>query len=129
MTQGPHYSRIDCPDCGFIKWGKKPGKEKEMAEKIENKCTFLVGVPATKRVEFGLGDYEREQLLKTYSKTHYEFSKMLSWFDDPNTGPEQKEKFVPTMREMFRSCVLIHELMERAGISDKMIADDLSLPF
>jgi predicted RNA-binding Zn-ribbon protein involved in translation (DUF1610 family) len=126
MQSGPHYSRIDCPDCGFIKWGKKPRKESVMAD---NKVAFLVGVPATKRVEFGLGEYEREQLLKEYSKTHHEFSKMLQWFDDLHTSPEQREKLVPTMREMFKSCMLMLDMMERAGISDKMLVDDLSLPF
>ncbi len=126
LQTGPHYSRIDCPDCGFIKWGKKPREVKEVAEK--KKVTFLVGVPASKRVEFGMGEYERENLLHEYSKTHHEFSKMIQWFDDPNTAPDQKEKFVPTMREMFKSCVLMLDLMERAGITDKMIVDDLSLP-
>lgn len=127
MRSGPHYSRIDCPDCGFIKWGKKPREVNGMAG--EKKVTFLVGVPATKRVEFGMGDYEREQLLKEYSRTHHEFSKMLSWFDDHKTSPEQKEKFVPTMREMFKSCMLMLDMLERAGVSDKALVDDLSLPF
>jgi single-strand DNA-binding protein len=28
MNHGPHYSRIDCNDCGkFVKWGKKPEKQ------------------------------------------------------------------------------------------------------
>jgi hypothetical protein len=129
MTQGPHYSRIDCPDCGFIKWGKKPGKEKEMAEKIENKCTFLIGVPESKKAEIALGNYEREELLREYSKTHHEFSKMLQWFDDQKTDPKHKEQFLPAMREMLKSCVFMLETMERAGVPDKMIADDLSLPF
>lgn len=127
MQSGPHYGRIGCPDCGFIKWGRKPREEAIMAE--NNKVTFLVGVPATKRVEFGMGDYEREQLLKEYSRTHHEFSKMLSWFDDHKTSPEQKEKFVPTMREMFKSCMLMLDMLERAGVSDKALVEDLSLPF
>ena len=125
MQSGPHYSRIDCPDCGFVKWGKMPRKEAAMAEKV----TFLVGVPATKRAEIGMGDYEREHLLKEYSKTHNEFSKMLGWFSDLKTSIEAKEKFIPTMREMLKSCVFMLEVMERAGISDKAIAEDLSLPF
>ena len=98
-----------------------------MAE--EKKVAFLVGVPATKRVEFGLGDYEREQLLKEYSRTHHEFSKMLQWFDDHHTSPDQKEKFVPTMREMFKSCMFMLDMLERAGVSDKALVEDLSLPF
>ena len=28
MSHGPHYSRLDCKDCGkFVKWGKKPASE------------------------------------------------------------------------------------------------------
>lgn len=95
----------------------------------KQKATFLVGVPDTKKLEIGIGEYERENLLKEYSKTHHEFRKMLQWFDDPSTDLKQKEQFLPTMKEMFRSCVFMLETMERAGVPDKMIADDLSLPF
>jgi ribosomal protein S27AE len=127
MQSGPHYSRIDCPDCGFIKWGKKSGKEeRQLADK---NVTFLVGVPDNKKMEIGLGAYEREQLMHQHNKTFHEFCKMASWFNNPNTDPKQKAQFVPVLKNMIETIYMQTKILEYAGIPDDFIAENLSLPF
>lgn len=128
MQSGPHYSRIDCPDCGFIKWGKKPGKEEGMAGKSE-KTTFAIGVPDNKKMEIGLGVYERESLMLQHNRTFCEFCKMVSWFTDTNTDPKSKVQFVPILKNMIETIYMQTKILEFAGIPDENIAENLSLPF
>lgn len=50
MDHGPHYSRIDCKDCGkFVKWGKKPD-DREPAEPGNTKENRRMGGIAMNKV-------------------------------------------------------------------------------
>jgi hypothetical protein len=107
-----------------LKWGKRPGEEKSMAEKI----TFLVGVPDDKKMEIGLGTYEREQLMHQHNKTFHEFCKMASWFNDPKTDPKQKTQFIPCLKNMIETIYMQTKILDCAGVPDENIAENLSLP-
>lgn len=89
----------------------------------------MVGVPEDKKMEIGLGTYEREQLLHQYNKTFSEFCKMTAWFNDPDTAPEEKTRFIPILKNMIETINIQTKLLECAGIPNEVIADNLSLPF
>lgn len=45
MSHGPHYSRLDCNDCGkFVKWGKKPANSAPAEPRDTNKYTGGFGM-------------------------------------------------------------------------------------
>jgi hypothetical protein len=106
--------------------GKKPGKEKSMAEQM---ITFMVGVPTEKKLEIAVGTYEYEQLSKEYNKAFREFCSMAAWFNDPKTEPAGKTQFIPTLKNMIETIYLMTKMMDCIGAPDKVMAENLSLPF
>lgn len=93
------------------------------------KVTFMVGIPETKKMEIGLGKYEREHLLHEHNKAFHEFCKMASWFNDTKVQPENKVKFVPILKNMIETIYMQTKILDYAGITDEEIAENLSFPF
>jgi hypothetical protein len=76
-----------------------------------------------------MSDADKKQLLRDFSKSFFENSKMMEYFCNPDIDPKEKVQYMGALYWMLNSLKIMYDLLLMAGVSNQEIAEELSLPF
>lgn len=88
-----------------------------------------ISVDSDNNLIITIPDDLREGLLYGYSKIFDNYNQMAEWFNSLDVGVDDKEQYLPQLKNMIKTLNTLMELFEILGITNWELANNLCCPF